>query len=191
MTKLMRPIVLAAALMAVGGAAFAAPAPNWNVDAANSKLGFRGAMNGDAFNGVFRRWSAQIAFDPKNLAGSKAVVSIDVTSAATGDADRDQAMPGPDWFSAKTQPRASFVATGFKDLGGGRYQATGNLTLRGVTRPVVLPFTLAISGDTARMNGSVVLNRTAFGIGQGQWKTGDVVATEVTVNVALTAHRAH
>jgi polyisoprenoid-binding protein YceI len=172
-------------------AAMAAPAPSWNIDVANSKLGFRGAMNGDAFNGSFRRWSGQIAFDPKNLAASKAMISVDMTSGTTGDADRDQAMPSPDWFSAKTQPRATFVTTAFKDLGGGKYQAVGDLTIRGVKRPVVLPFTLAISGDTAKMNGSVVLNRTAFGIGQGQWKTGDVVATEVTASVALTAHRAH
>jgi len=179
-----------AALLAAAPAA-AAPAAAWNVDAAHSTLGFRGAMNGDAFTGVFRRWSAQIAFDPKNLAGSKAVVSVDVASAATGDADRDQAMPTIDWFSAKTQPRATFTTSAFKDLGGGRYQASGDLTIRGVTKPVVLPFTLVLSGDTARMNGSLVLNRTAFGIGQGQWKTGDVVATEVTVTVALTARRAH
>lgn len=183
--------LFAVAFGALASQAVAASVPTWTVDAANSKLGFKGAFNGDAFNGVFHRWSAQIAFDPKNLAASKASVSVDVASAATGDADRDQAMPTADWFSAKTQPRASFVTSSFKDLGGGRYQAVGNLTLRGVTRPVVLPFTLAISGDTARMNGSVVLNRTAFGIGQGQWKTGEVVATEVSVNIALTAHRAH
>jgi polyisoprenoid-binding protein YceI len=191
MTVPIRSLVIAGLLAAASAPALAAPAPAWTVDAANSKLGFRGAFNGDAFNGVFRRWNAQIAFDPKNLGASKAMVSVDVASAATGDADRDQAMPGPDWFSAKTQPQAQFVTTSFKDLGGGRYQAAGTLVIRGVSRPVVLPFTLAISGDTARMNGSVVLNRTAFGIGQGQWKTGDVVATEVTVSVALTAHRAH
>jgi polyisoprenoid-binding protein YceI len=183
------PFTLAGALLAAP--ALAAPASAWTVDMANSHLGFRGAMNGDAFNGSFRRWSAEIAFDPKNLAASKAVVSVDMTSGTTGDADRDQALPSPDWLSAKTQPRATFTTTAFKDLGGGKYQAAGDLTIRGVKRPIVLPFTLAISGDTAKMNGSVVLNRTAFGIGQGQWKTGDVVATEVTVNVALTAHRAH
>jgi len=191
MRTLISAAIIAAGLLALGPPTLAAPAPNWAVDAANSKLGFRGAMNGDAFNGVFHRWSAQIAFDPKNLAGSKAVVSVDVASAVTGDADRDQAMPTADWFSAQTQPKATFVATAFKDLGGGKYQASGDLTIRGVKKPVVLPFTLAISGDTARMNGSLVLNRTAFGIGQGQWKTGDVVATEVTVTVALTARRAH
>jgi polyisoprenoid-binding protein YceI len=187
----MRPLLAAALVAAIGGAASAAPPPTWNVDAANSKLGFKGAMNGDPFTGVFRRWSAQIAFDPKNLAASHVSVSVDVASAATGDADRDQAMPTADWFSAQTQPKATFTAASFKDLGGGRYQAAGDLTIRGVKRPIVLPFTLAISGDTARMNGAVDLNRTAFGIGQGQWKTGDVVATTVSVNVALTAHRAH
>ena len=191
MRNVMRATIIAAGLLMLASSAMAGPAPSWTVDVANSKLGFRGAMNGDAFNGVFRRWSAQIAFDPKNLAASKAVVSVDVASAATGDADRDQAMPTADWFSAQTQPRATFAATAFKDLGGGKYQASGDLTIRGVKKPVVLPFTLAISGDTAKMNGALVLNRTAFGIGQGQWKTGDVVATEVTVNVALTAHRAH
>jgi polyisoprenoid-binding protein YceI len=182
---------LALGLMILASPAWSAPAPSWAVDTAHSTLGFQGAMNGDAFKGAFRRWSAQIAFDPKNLAGSKAAVSVDVASAATGDPDRDQAMPGADWFSAKTQPHASFVATSFKDLGGGKYQAAGDLTIRGVKRPLVLPFTLAISGDTARMNGAVALNRTAFGIGQGQWKTGDVVATGVTVTIALTAHRVH
>ena len=148
-------------------------------------------MSGDGFTGIFHRWSAQIVFDPKNLAGSKAAVTVDVASAATGNADRDQALPTADWFSAATQPRASFVTTAIKDLGGGKYLASGDLTLRGVKRPVQLPFTLAIAGDTARMNGAVTLDRTAFGIGQGQWKTGDVVATKVKVTVALTAHRAH
>ena len=62
---------------------------------------------------------------------------------------------------------------------------------RPLKKPVTLPFTLAISGDTARMSGAIVLNRTAFGVGQGQWTTGEVVDTKVTVNVALTAHRAH
>jgi len=191
MARALRRMAIVAGLLALASPALAGPAPGWTVDAAGSKLGFRGAMNGDAFNGLFRRWSAQIAFDPKNLAGSKAMVSVDVASAVTGDPDRDQAMPTADWFSAKTQPTAYFVTTGFKDLGGGRYQATGDLTLRGVKKPIVLPFTLAISGDTARMNGAVALNRTDFGIGQGQWKTGDVVATQVTVTIALTAHRAH
>ena len=184
-----------ASLVAVIGAltfavpTFAAP-PIWTVDPA-SKLTFTGAMNGEAFTGTFKRWTAQIAFDPKALAASKVAVQIDVASGSTGDGDRDTALPTDDWFSAAKFARASFVSKSFRDLGGGKYEATGDLTIRGATKPVTLPFTLVIAGDTAKMNGAVVLNRTAFGVGQGQWKTGEVVDTKVTVNVALTAHRAH
>ncbi len=186
--------LLALAPLAALGMAFATPVlaapPAWTVDPA-SKLTFQGAMSGQAFTGTFKRWSAQIVFDPKALAASKAVVTISVASAATGDADRDQAIPTADWLSASKFAQATFVTRDFRDLGGGKYVADGDLTLRGVKQPVQLPFTLAISGDTAKMNGAMVLNRTAFGVGQGQWKTGEVVDTKVTVNVALTAHRAH
>jgi polyisoprenoid-binding protein YceI len=176
-------------LAALAPAAWAAPAPNWTVDP-SSKLGFRGVMGGDAFNGTFRRWSAQIAFDPKNLTGSKVVVSVDAASAVTGDADRDSALPTADWFDAAKFPKATFVTRSFRDLGGGKYEALGDLSLRGVTRPVALDFTLQISGDKAVMTGQTVLDRTAFGVGQGQWKAGDTLKPQVVVVVALSARQA-
>ena len=192
MTTPVRSTILALGLLLglTAGPALAAPAV-WTVDPAASKLAFQGAVNGTSFTGVFRRWNAQIVFDPKALAASHVAVSVDLASAASGDADRDQTMPTADWFWVAKFARASFVSHAFRDLGGGRYLAVGDLTLRGVTRPVSLPFTLAVAGDKAVMHGATVIDRTAFGVGQGQWKTGDVVATKVTVNVALTAHRAH
>jgi polyisoprenoid-binding protein YceI len=185
----MRKVLLILALLASAPAAAAAPS-HWTVDP-TSKLQFQGRMNGDAFTGTFRRWSADIIFDPKALGASRAIVTVDVTLAATGDADRDQALPSNDWFAVQRFPKAVFTTSAIKDLGGGRYQASGDLAIKGVHKPVVLPFTLAIAGDTARMNGQLVLNRTAFGIGQGQWSTADVVDTKVAVIVQLTAHRAH
>jgi len=189
----LRRLALSAALTLslVAPAAQAAAPASWTVDPAASKLGFTGKVSGEIFNGQFRRWTAQIAFDPKALAASKVTATVDVGSAVTGDADRDQAMPTADWFAVAQYPKAVFTTQSFKDLGGGHYQAIGTLTLRGVTHPLVLPFTLTIAGDTAHLNGAVALNRTAFGVGQGQWKTGDTVDTQVTVNLALTAHRAH
>jgi polyisoprenoid-binding protein YceI len=188
----LRAIVLTLGLLLGLTAAPALAAPSvWTVDPGASRLAFQGAVNGTPFTGVFRRWNAQIAFDPKALAASSVAVSVDLASAASGDADRDQTMPTADWFWVAKFARASFVSHAFRDLGGGRYVATGDLTLRGVTRPISLPFTLAIAGDKAVMKGSAVIDRTAFGVGQGQWKSGDVVATKVTVNVDLTARRAH
>ena len=180
---------LAIAAVLALSAATTAQAATWQVDPAASRLGFHGAMGGQGFDGAFKRWSAQIAFDPKALATSSVTVAVDVGSAATGDADRDQALPGADWFSAQAYPKAVFASHAFKDLGGGRYQAIGELTLRGVKKPLVLPFTLAIAGDTAKMTGQTEVNRLDFGVGQGRWRSGDVVAANVAVSVALVAHR--
>ena len=170
--------------------ACAGPAGAWVVEP-SSRLGFRADMSGQAIDGTFRRWNAQIAFDPANLAGSKAVITVEPASAATGDADRDSTLPSTDWFDAAKFPKAVFTAAAFHNLGGGRYAADGVLTLRGVNRPVTLPFTLRIIGDQAVVNGQVLIDRTAFGVGQGQWKSGDVVKAQVAVIVAITAHRAH
>ena len=168
-------------------AASAAQARPYMVDKSASRLGFTGAMSGAAFQGSFRRWDATIDFDPNNLPASRAVVIVDMTSAATGDGARDEALPSSDWFAAKTHPRATFVSRSITRTGPNRYAAAGTLTIRGVARPVVLPFTLALTGPTAKMTGQLVLDRTTFGVGQGQWRTGSTVATQVTVNVNLTA----
>jgi polyisoprenoid-binding protein YceI len=113
-----------------------------------------------------------------------------MTSAATGDPGRDQALPTGDWFDAARYPRATFTTTSFKDLGGGRYQAQGVLSLRGVSRPITLPFTLSIAGDLAKMTSVFSVNRSLFGVGRGQFKSAETVPLEVTVNVALTARKA-
>ena len=190
----MRPLAfaLAAALLAAPAVAQApAPAaPAWTVDKAASRLGFRASMNKDAFDGRFTRWDARIAFDPANLKASRVVATIDLASAVTGDGARDESLPSSDWFDVRRHPRAVFTSRAITAAGPGRYVATGDLTLRGVTRPVSLPFTLAITGDTAKMTGTTTLDRTAFGVGQGQWKSLDAVPAKVSVTVALTAKRA-
>ncbi len=179
------------ALLALGaaGAALASPAV-WTVDKATSRLGFRSSMGGDAFEGTFRRWDAQIQFDPKALAASRVVVTVEVASAATGDAAKDQAIPTADWFDAAHFPRATFTSRAFKDLGGGRYQAQGDLVIRGVSRPLILPFTLAITGAQAKLTGQTSVNRAAFGIGKGQFASAETVPFDVTVKVSLSARQA-
>jgi polyisoprenoid-binding protein YceI len=162
----------------------------WTVDKAQSKIRFRSAFSGTAFEGGFNRWDAQIRFDPKNLAASKAVVTVDLASAVTGDADRDSTLPTAEWFNIAKFPKATFTTTAIKDLGGGRYEAAGTLNLKGVTKPATLPFTLAITGDTAKMSGQVVLNRSQFSIGEGQFAGADTVPYAVTMPITVVAKRA-
>lgn len=180
---------LAVLLLAALPAA-AAPAAAWSVDKAGSKIAFASSFGGQAFTGGFARWDAQIRFDPANLAGSSAVVTIDTASAFSGDKDRDANLKEPKWFSAKAHPKAVYRTTGFKALGGGRYEATGTLTLRGQSKPLTLPFTLVITGDQAKMNARISLSRLAFGVGQDEWKKTDVIPDPVTVTVQVTARRA-
>lgn len=187
----MRFLPLAIAI-AVSAPAIATPAPvpAWTVNKPVSKLGFAGAMNGQPFAGTFRRWNAAIHFDPKSLDRSSVAVLVDMASATTGDQTRDEALPTVDWFSAALFPRAIFTANQFKDLGGGRYQAIGTLAIRNIKRPVVLPFNLKIAGDAAAMQGVLTIDRRIFGVGQGQFATGETVATTVRVNISIAAKRA-
>lgn len=166
-----------------------AGAPVWVVDKGASKLLFRSSFAGTGFEGGFTRWDAQIRFDPKNLAASKVVATVDLASVVSGDKDRDEALPSADWFDVRKAPKATFTTSSFKSLGGDRYQANGTLTLKGVTRPLGFAFTLNIKDGVARMNGQATIRRNEFGVGQGQFSGADTVPHEVAVPISLVARQ--
>lgn len=173
-----------------------AAAPVWTVDKAASRLTFRATANGQGFDGIFKTWDAQIAFDPKNLKASHALVTVVMTSVVTGDPTRDQMLPTPDWFDVKKFAKATFETTSIVETGPDHYTANGDLTLHGVKRPVSLPFTLTFSKDAkkddiAKMDGALTLDRMQFGVGKGQAGGPETVAPQVSVAVKLTARKAH
>ncbi len=154
-----------------------------------SSLGFSTTWGGQDISGRFDRFTADILFGSQALDQSRVSVSIDLASAVTGDAQRDQSLPGPDWLDTATHPMATFVATRFEKVGDDRFIARGKLTLRGVTQAVNLPFRLKIDGDKATMSGVTTLDRTAFGVGQGEWQATDQIPASVKVSIKLTATR--
>jgi polyisoprenoid-binding protein YceI len=162
-------------------------APIWVVDKAASRLTFRAAVSGQNFDGVFKKWDAQIAFDPKNLKASHAAVTIDIASVVTGDPTRDQMLPTPDFFGVQKFPKATFVTTAITQTGPDHYQAVGDLQIKGAVRRVTLPFTLTIAKDVAKMDGALTIDRGWFGVGQGQYASSETVASNVTVMVRLAA----
>ncbi len=168
-------------------AAAPALAADWVVDAGKSHLGFSGVQAGTPFTGSFKTFVATISFDPAHPEAGHASVVIDMASAATGDPQKDEALPTADWFDAGKFPKATFEATGFKPKGGDAYEAVGTLAIRDVKLPVTLPFTLVVAGDTAHAVGRMELLRSKFGVGQGEWKSPQWVAFEVGVDVDLTA----
>jgi cytochrome b561/polyisoprenoid-binding protein YceI len=184
------PAATAAAPPPAGPATPAAPSGpvTWKV-ARGSTLSFATAWSGDPIQGRFERWTAAIAFSPDALDKSKVSVSIDMASARTGDEQRDASLPAPDWFDSAAHPKATFTATKFEKAGADRYVAHGSLSLRGVTKPIDLPFRLTITGNTAKVAGETSLDRTQFGVGQGEFTATDQVPAKVTVRVELTATR--
>ena len=152
----------AAAAPATAAAQRTAPvgAVRWAVTPGSS-LTFATSWSGTPIQGRFDRWTADIVFGPDALDKSRVTVSVDLASVKTGDEQRDASLPSGDWFDVATQPKAVFTATRFSKAGEGRYVAHGTLKLRGVTKPLDLPFRLTIDGKTTRAKKAVRVPRSA------------------------------
>jgi cytochrome b561/polyisoprenoid-binding protein YceI len=179
------------------GPAASSPAPpvadtgapvRWQVQG-GSTLAFTTAWSGSPVQGRFDRWKADILFNEAALDRSKVTVTIDMSSASTGDPQRDASLPAPDWFDSAAHPVATFTAGRFTRTGEGRYVAHGQLSLRGVTKPLDLPFELKIEGDRAAVSARASLDRLAFGVGQGEFSATDQIPAKVQVRVQLQAKR--
>jgi polyisoprenoid-binding protein YceI len=147
--------------------------------------------SGQPFEATFKSWKADIQFDPADLVHSHASVTIDLSSETSASPDNDDGLKGAEGFAVTEFPSARFETAGFTAKGGNNYLATGRLTLHGVSKPVALPFALAISGNSARMTGKAVVLRTDFGLGKGEWASAATVAHEVTITVDLMATKSH
>lgn len=199
-TKRFAPLALAVVLYGVGTAlalsmAPASPAPsaaapvaatggNWQVK--TGTLEFTVAQMGAPVTGSFSAWTAEITYDEAITSGvaGKVDVTIDLTSLALGSVT-DQAK-GPEFFDVASHPSARFTA----DLVAGAtgLTAEGTLELHGKTVPIRLPFTLAITGDSAQMAGHAKLDRRDFVIGAG-YADEATVGFAVEIAVALEATR--
>ena len=156
------------------------------VDTARSTIRFTPVLMGTKTDGSFKKFTAQIRFDPEKPAQAQAKADIDVQSFDIGfDEATDEAM-GPNWFNAKQFPKATFTSTQVKALGADRFELSGDLTIRNQTKPVRFPVTLTReSGGQARLDGTLVIKRLDFGLGQGPWAATNTVANDVAVQLRL------
>lgn len=164
-----------------------ASAPRTWAQAPGGRLGFTAQWNGEPVTGSFGKWSSTILFAPDALEASKVDVSIDLASVDTGDSQRDGTLTDSDFFDTSRFAKASYRATRFTALGGDRYRADGTLTLRGVSKPVPLAFTLSITGDKARARGTARIDRTSFGVGQGEYASTTEIAAPVAISFDFAA----
>lgn len=160
-------------------------ASQWSMQPKESKLTFVGEQAGAKFEGGFEKFTADIAFDPKDLAASRFDVKIDTASVNTQDEERDSTIKSADLFDVKRFPAARYVAEKFTDKGGNKFSATGKLTLRNVTKDVPIDFTFESKDGGAWLKGTANIKRLDFGVGQGEWKDTSTVGNDVQVRFAL------
>jgi polyisoprenoid-binding protein YceI len=161
-------------------------ADTYTIDGAHTSFGFtvRHMMISNV-PGEFDKFDGQIIYSPADLAGSKANVTIDVSSINTHMDQRDAHLKSPDFFDAAKFPTITFVSTKFTPTA-----ITGHLTMKGVTKEVTIPVTISgpvktmMGGKAIGITGSVTINRQDYGI---NWnKTLDQGGVAVSNDVAIT-----
>ncbi|MHB8914910.1 MAG: YceI family protein [Thiobacillus sp.] len=137
--------------------------------------------------GNFKRFTVQLQFDPAKLTLAKAAIDIQLASIDTGSTEGDEEVAGKLWFNTAQFPVARFVSTSVKPLGNNRFQVSGKMSIKGKTRDVTTPATFRQQGANGVFEGSFVLKRADFGIGEGMWADYGTVANEVQIKFLLVA----
>lgn len=151
---------------------------------AQSEIAFVSRQMGVPVEGRFKKFDAQVAFDPARLATSKVAFTVDMGSVSLGK-EADAELVRPVWFNTPKFPQATFQSTAIKAVGGGKFEVAGKLAIKGNTQDVVVPITLAQSGATTTATGAFTIKRLAFKIGENEWTDTSMVADDVQVKLKL------
>jgi polyisoprenoid-binding protein YceI len=132
----------------------------WQIDPVHSGIHFSiRHFVVSKIHGRFTKWGGTIQFDEQQPASSKVEIHIDVKSIDTNDPKRDGHLQSADFFDSEHHPEITFTSTKVEPAGQNEYRVTGDLTLRGVTKPVTLE--VEHGGHVKDPWGN---NRTGFGI---------------------------
>jgi polyisoprenoid-binding protein YceI len=167
------------------GLAFMAQVEAAPVDAAKSSVKFVFTQMNVPVEGSFKRFTGDVSFDAARPQTGRVSFTIDLAGADAGSSDANQALAMPDWFDLSRFPRASFTASQFKPLGGGRFQALGQLSLKGRVAPLTIPFTARPDAQGQWLEGAFPLSRLAWKVGTGEWADVGTVADTVQVKFRL------
>jgi polyisoprenoid-binding protein YceI len=177
-------ILLALAAGLLGGIALPAAAQQ-KLLPEQSELSFVAKQMGVPINGHFKKFDAQVNFDAAKLAASKVAFTVDMGSATLGSPEMDSDLPKATWFNTPKFPQATFTSSVFKALGAGKFEVTGQLSIKGQTQAVQVPLSMAQNGALTVATGVLPIKRLAFKIGDGDWADTSMVADDVQVKFKL------
>ncbi|KZE32922.1 YceI family protein [Crenobacter luteus] len=159
------------------------------VDLAQSRIGFTLKQLNVPVDGSFARFSANVVFDAKKPEAGKADLTIQTSSINLPTTDAVVEAKKKDWFNTAQYPTARFVSTGMKAIGNGRYQLSGKLTMKGITRDVSAPFTVRDAGALTLVEGTLPVSRLAFRIGEGEWSDTGTIDDKVEIKFRVALKR--
>jgi len=182
MKPLLQSLVLSLGLLAFG----ADPALAQGVIVDKSEIRFVSKQMGVNFEGRFRRWKANVLFRPRDLPKSKAEFDIDLASIDLASEDSENEAKDRMWFDMAKFPVARFVSTSIRTSGADRYDVAGQLSLKGITKDIVVPISVRkdATGNSVA-EGNFAVKRLDFKIGEGLWADTDTVANEVIVRIRM------
>lgn len=159
MAKAAASLLLLAALATTGASPPHPPRllSGWAVDRAASRLSFTLTEDGQPVQGVFKRWTAKVAFDAADPKSAHLVLNIDAASLVTGVPARDVALIGPAGLGAARAPRLVFTSRAVMVAPGGGYQALGELRARDGAHPTTFPFKLVHVDGAEQIDGEMAL----------------------------------
>ena len=158
-------------------------AKDWQVNSENSSVRYIYSLEGAAFRGRFREFSAEINFDPKKPEEGKILGIVNIVSSKSSSAEHDEYLMEEDWFDPDNHPISQFTSEKIiRNDNGGNFIAYGNLTLAGTSQPIEMEFDFNIEESKANFSGSFEIKRLLFGVG---WDTTNWIADEVDVQIKL------
>jgi polyisoprenoid-binding protein YceI len=192
MTRSLLAAAALAAAIALPAGAQSAPTPaqptTWRIDTNHSELSFRVRHFVSRVRGTFGKWEGTVIAEPGAWGDGSVEVTVQTASVDTQQERRDSDLRGADFFDVANHPTMTFRSRS-ASLDGTRFRLEGDLTIRGVTRPVVLEGEfLGEQGGRAGFSASTTVNRLDYGltwnrIVDGSRMLGDEV--EISVVVAL------
>ena len=183
----MKLILNSLALLTVLAAPVASAAEYRSVLPKQSAIAFEFRQMGVPIQGGFKRFTAQMIFDPAKPEAASAQIEIDLASIDAGSSEADEESAGRLWFNRSAYPTAKFISSRVRALGNNRYELRGTLMLKGRSREMSVPVTFTPGKNAATFDGTFVLKRLDFGIGEGMWADVATVANDVQVTFRIAA----
>ncbi len=173
--------------------AFSAQAVEYEFDKAHSSFRFGVQHIFSTVSGHFEDYSGKVVFDPANLSDSTFHFVIEVKSVQTQIGKRDNHLRSGDFFDAGKYPQITFASNAVTHVGGPNYNVAGKLTMKNVSKDIVLPVVyhgtkghpMEKSKNVAGFDASVTINRLDYHVGDGKFFDMGVVGKDVNIFVSL------